>query len=104
MFRPWERVCVRTCLVCDINWGAGRGAVSSAGHSVDSDRVVSTRLQVVDCGGGLRAGHCELLRITVTSWRKNENVIKVRETNISVLNNQNQYLRPLLLAHRSLHG
>lgn len=61
-------VCVRTCLVCDIDWSAGCGAVSSTSHSIDSDDVVSTRLQVSDCGSGLRARDCELLRITVTPW------------------------------------
>lgn len=71
-----------TCLVHDIDWSAGGGAVSSTSHSVDGDSVVSTRHQVIDCGGGLRAGHCELLRITVTSWIENDNVINVRETNI----------------------
>lgn len=60
-------VCARTCLVRDIDWRAGRRAVSSTGHSVDGDDVVSTRLQVLDCGSGLRARHCELLGITVTS-------------------------------------
>lgn len=62
-----RRVCVRTCLVCDIDWRAGRRAVSSTSHSIDGDDVVSTRLQVLDCGSGLRARHCELLRIAVTS-------------------------------------
>ncbi len=73
MFCLWECVCVFTCPVCDIDWSAGCGAVSSTSHSVDRDSVVSTRLQVSDCGSGLRARHCELLRITVTSWIKSDN-------------------------------
>lgn len=72
-----------TCLVHDVDWGAGGGAVSSASHSVHSDSVVSTRLQVIDCDSGLRARYCELLGITVTSWRKDDNVINVREISIS---------------------
>lgn len=51
----------------NIDWDAGCGAVSSAGHSVHSDSVVSSRLQVRDCGGGLRARNRELLRITMTT-------------------------------------
>lgn len=61
-------VCVGTCLVCDIDWSARGGAVSSTSHSIDSDDVVSTRLQVSDRGSGLRARNCELLGITVTPW------------------------------------
>lgn len=56
-----------TCLVCDIDRDAGCGAVSSASHGVHGDDVVGSWLQVVDGGGGLRAGHGELLGIAVTS-------------------------------------
>lgn len=60
----------RTRLVHDVDRGAGSGAVSPAGHRVHGDGVVGTRLQVSDGGGGLRAGHRELLGIAVTSWIK----------------------------------
>ena len=65
---------VCTCSVCDIDWSAGCGAVSSTSHSIDSYSVVGTRLEVRDCGSGLRARHCELLGITVTSCIKISNV------------------------------
>lgn len=51
----------------DVDGNAGCGAVSSAGHSINSDGVVSARLQITDRSSGLRAGYSELLRITVTS-------------------------------------
>lgn len=70
-----KSVCTR--LVHDIDWSAGGGAVSSTSHSVDGDGVVGTGPQVSDFGGGLRARHCELLRITVTSWIENDNVMHV---------------------------
>lgn len=65
---------VCTCFVCDVDWRAGCGAVSSTGHGVDGDSVVGTGLQVRDCGRGLRAGHRELLGVTVTSWMRIGNV------------------------------
>lgn len=58
---------VCTCFVCDIDGSAGCRTVSSTSHSIDGDSVVSSRLQVRDGGSGLRAGHCKLLGIAVTS-------------------------------------
>lgn len=62
-------MCVCTCRVCDVDGSAGCGAISSTSHSIDSDGVVSARLQVVDGGSGLRAGNCELFWTTVAPCR-----------------------------------
>lgn len=73
-----------TCPVCDVDGGAGCRAVSSPSHGVHSDHVVSSGLQVVDGGGGLRAGDGELFRITVASWGETSHeVLKVREAQLS---------------------
>lgn len=78
-----------TCLMCDIDRSAGCGAISSPSYSINSDDVVSTRLQIVDCGGGLRARHCELLGITVTSWIKDG--INVKQMFLSAISKYNMY-------------
>lgn len=80
-------VAVFTCLVCDIDRSAGCRAVSSPSYSVDGDSVVSTWLQVSDCCSGLWARHCELLRITVTSWIKIDNVINVEKPILLLITN-----------------
>lgn len=73
-----------TCPVCDVDGGAGCRAVSSPSHGVHSDHVVSSGLQVVDGGGGLRAGDGELFRITVATWGETSHeVLKVREAQLS---------------------
>lgn len=86
---------VFTCFVRDIDWSAGCGAVSSTSHSIDSDSVVGTRLQVRDCGSGLRARHCELLGITVTSWMKIGKVIYMLKKPILCFKNQKRVLQKL---------
>lgn len=58
---------IHTCPVHDVDGNAGCRAVSSASHSVNSDGVVSARLQIINCSSGLGAGYSELLRVTVTS-------------------------------------
>lgn len=61
-----------TCLMSDVDRNAGCRAISSASHSIDGNGVVGARIQVSDCGSGLRTRDCELLRITVTTWRKSD--------------------------------
>lgn len=56
-----------TCLVSDVDGGAGGGAVPSSGDGIHCDGVVSARLQVGDGGCGLCARHSELLRQAVTT-------------------------------------
>lgn len=58
----------RTCLVRDVDRRAGCRTVSSAGHSVDGDDVISARLQIIDCCSRLRSRNCELFGVTVAPW------------------------------------
>lgn len=59
-----------TCLVSDMDGGAGGRAVSSSGDGVHCNGVVSARLQVGDCGCGLRSRDSELLGQTLTTCRR----------------------------------
>lgn len=58
----------RTCLVRDVDRCAGCRTVSSAGHSIDGDDVISTRLQIIDCCSRLRSRNSELFGVTVAPW------------------------------------
>lgn len=70
----------RTCLVRDVDRRAGCRTVSSAGHSVDGDDVISARLQIIDCCSRLRSRNCELFGVTVAPWADSD--IKANYQNV----------------------
>lgn len=65
----WVPSCF-TSPVCDGDWGAGSGAVSSSCHSVDCDGVVGIRSQVADGCSSLGAWDGELLGRSSSNWQK----------------------------------
>ncbi len=59
-----------TCSVYNMDGGAGRRAVPSAGHSVNSDSVISAWTEAFNSGSGLGAGDSKFLRSVETSWMR----------------------------------
>ena len=64
-----EEPTVAVGAVCDVDGGAGGGAVPPGGHSVHGDGVFGGRLQIGHLGRGLGPRHRELFDVTSPTCR-----------------------------------